>query len=170
MWKEALPPLWPVSSPFPSPPWPHDWMPPAAFFSRVKYVIDGPAWLSAKEMFTRWLGSIAIWKKSARLRSELPSRPPVEICPVWFAWSVAWLSVKTGVVAWPFTVSATKTFHCAVSGSVFELPAWLAPYHAMATWPLASAAIQVKTFDFPAWLVPWVILMAGDQLVPCVVE
>jgi len=48
-----------------------------------------------------FVGSIAIWKKSARLRSELPSSPPVEICPVWFTWSVAWLRVKTGVIAWP---------------------------------------------------------------------
>src|SRR6266404_3301931 len=31
-------------------------------------------------MLMRWfVGSIAIWKKSARLRSELPVRPPVEI-------------------------------------------------------------------------------------------
>src|SRR5437870_927995 len=47
-------------------------------------------------MSTRWFGSIPIWKKSARLRSELPSRPPVEICPVWLEWSVAWLIAKTG--------------------------------------------------------------------------
>jgi hypothetical protein len=47
----------------------------------------------------RWFGSIPIWKKSARLRSELPSRPPVEICPVWLEWSVAWLNAKTGEIA-----------------------------------------------------------------------
>src|SRR5947209_7983048 len=63
-------------------------------------------------MLTRWFGSIPIWKKSARLRSELPSRPPVEICPVWLEWSVAWLTVKTGETAWPFTLSATNTFQC----------------------------------------------------------
>ena len=44
------------------------------------------------------VGSIPIWKKSARLRSELPSRPPVEICPMWLTWSVAWLSVNPGFV------------------------------------------------------------------------
>ncbi len=31
------------------------------------------------------------------------------------------------------TVSATKTFQFVVNGTVFELPAWSAPYHAMAT-------------------------------------
>src|SRR5579884_2646009 len=99
----------------------------------------------------RWLGSIPIWKKSARLRSELPSRPPVEICPVWFEWSVAWLNVNTGEGEWPLTLSATKTFQWVeVAGTVFELPAWSAPYHAMATCPSASAAIQGKRFDFPA--------------------
>src|SRR6266850_2862086 len=122
-------------------------------------------------MLTRWfVGSIAIWKKSARLRSELPRRPPVEICPVWLGWSVAWLSVKAGALAWPLTVSATKTFQCvSVVETVFELPALSAPYQAMATWPLASAATQGNTFDFPAWDAGDVIrvtLMAGDQPVP----
>src|SRR5882762_9665459 len=122
-------------------------------------------------MLTKWfVGSIAIWKKSARLRSELPSSPPVEICPVWFTWSVAWLRVKTGVIAWPLTVTATKTFQFVVNGTLFELPAWSAPYHATATWPLASAAIQGNTFDFPAWDVFRVTLMAGDQRVPRLVE
>src|SRR5438067_13698771 len=123
-------------------------------------------------MLTRWLvGSMPIWKKSARLRSELPSRPPVEICPVWLEWSVARLIVKTGELAWPLTLSATKTFQWVVAaGTVLELPATSAPYQAMATWPLASAAIQGKTFDFPAWVVPRVTLMAGDQRVPRVVE
>src|SRR5438874_7793943 len=103
-------------------------------------------------MLTRWLGSIAIWKKSARLRSELPSRPPVEICPVWLEWSVAWPMVKTGEMAWPLTLSATNTFQCVlVVETMFELPATSAPYHAMATWPLPSAAIQGNRFDFPAW-------------------
>src|SRR6266480_4260299 len=117
------------------------------------------------------VGSIAIWKKSARLRSELPSKPPVEICPVWLTWSVAWLSVKTGEMAWALTLSATNTFQCVLSfGTKFELPATSAPYHAMATWPLASAATQGYTFDFPAWDVFWVTFMAGDQRVPRVVE
>src|SRR5437660_11207991 len=99
-------------------------------------------------MSTRWFGSIPIWKKSARLRSELPSRPPVEICPVWLEWSVAWLIAKTGEIAWPFTLSATNTFQCGlVAETMFELPATSAPYQAMATWPLASAAIQGHTFD-----------------------
>src|SRR2546421_2992064 len=101
-------------------------------------------------MLMRWfVGSIAIWKKSARLRSELPGRPPVEIDPVWLTWSVAWLSVKTGALAWPLTVSVTYTFQFAEI--VFELPTRSAPYHAIATWPFASAATQGNTFDFPAW-------------------
>src|SRR2546427_9856876 len=103
-------------------------------------------------MLTRWFGSIPIWKKSARLRSELPSRPPVEICPVWLEGSVAWLTERTGETAWPFTLSATNTCQCVlVAETVFEFPAWSAPYHAVATRPLASAAIQGNTFDFPAW-------------------
>jgi hypothetical protein len=49
---------------------------------------------------------------------------------------------------------------------VFELPATSAPYQAIATWPLASAATQGNTFDFPAWDVFRVTLVAGDQRVP----
>src|SRR5919201_6605071 len=122
-------------------------------------------------MLTRWVGSMAIWKKSARLRSELPSRPPVEICPVWLEWSLAWLNLKAGVMAWPLTVSATNTFQCVVAaGTVFEFPATSAPYHAMATWPLASAAIHGNTFDFPACEVFCVTLIAGAQRVPRLLE
>ena len=80
---------------------------------------------------------------------------------------MAWLIAKTGEIAWPFTLSATNTFQCVlVAETMFELPATSAPYQAMATWPLASAAIQGNTFDFPAWDVFWVTLMAGDQRVP----
>src|SRR6266849_2299962 len=123
-------------------------------------------------MLTRWfVGSIAIWKKSARLRSELPNSPPVEICPVWLEWSVAWLTAKTGEMAWPLTLSATNTFQCVLlAGTVFELPATSAPYHEMATWPLASAATQGNTFTFPPWEVFCVTLMAGDQRVPWLFE
>src|SRR5258708_6521817 len=118
-------------------------------------------------MLTRWFGSIPIWKKSARLRSEAPVRPPVEICPVWLTWSVAKFWVKTGAEEWPLTVSATKTFQRVVAaGTAFELPALSAPYHATATWPLASAAIQGNTFDLPAWGVLSVTLVARDQDAP----
>src|SRR5258708_25875791 len=99
-------------------------IPALAVFCRVKYVTDGPAWLSAKAMLTRWFGSIPIWKKSARLRSELPRRPPVEIWPVWLEWSVAWLTAKAGDMAWPLTLSATNTFQSVVvDDTEFESPA-----------------------------------------------
>src|SRR5438477_11970434 len=75
-------------------------------------------------------------------------------------WSLAVNCVNFGLAAWPFTLSAIYTFHCAqqlvvpfeqvfsITVVSFEFPARFVPNHTTATCPLASAATQGNTFDF----------------------
>src|SRR5437016_5991217 len=81
--------------------------------------------------------------------------------------------------SFPFTDSAAYTRHLAqfamqvvlpdahgaITLTLLESPARLAPSHTTTTWPLESAATQGNTFAKPS-VAPWLMIRAGVQVVP----
>src|SRR3954453_4837473 len=96
---------------------------------------------------------ICTWKKSPRLRSWLPPRPPVEMSPYLTGWSLTLVTPNDGCFDVALVVTAEKTSQVALStgsGPHWFLSLWpiVEPYHAMPTRPLVPEVIHGITLFF----------------------